>query len=95
MEFAGKITNISPIEEKGENKIRTITVEEQSWDYPQSGTFTFMNKTIPQTEKVSEWDDVEISFNIKSKEYQWKRYNWLNWYKIISNSKAKIEDSVF
>ncbi len=93
--FKGKVTNLLEVEtitsKKGETfQKQTIVVEEQKDKYPQSGAFEFFGKsyeTLAQS-GVKEGDEVEIAFNVDSREWKGRFFPSLKGYGIdvISSS---------
>lgn len=79
-----KIKEILPLETVGQKqtKKQVIVIEEVKDQYPQSVAVTFFWDKTDDLDRASVWDSVNVKYNINAKEYNWKRYNNINWWTI-------------
>jgi len=63
-------------------RIMDFVIEVQDQKYPQSIQFQLMNDRIAEMDKYSIGEELEVSFDIRGREYNGKYYNSLNAYKI-------------
>lgn len=78
MEFVWIVKYIWVVNEVWEKKykIRQFVVEETSEKYPQSCCFQlFWEDKVWYLNNIRIWDEVEIRYNIKCRESNWKHYN--------------------
>ena len=66
-------------------RVMDFVIEVQDQKYPQSIQFQLMNDRIAEMDKYSIGEDLEVSFDIRGREYNGKYYNSLNAYKIESS----------
>lgn len=86
MEFAGKIIHVTPLETIGEKQKRNLIIEEvKEGDYKNSVVVEFYWDKVALTTGYAEWDVVTVSINPRVREYNWKWYQTLSWWKITWN----------
>jgi single-strand DNA-binding protein len=66
-------------------RVMDFVIEVQDQKYPQSIQFQLMNDRIAEMDKYSLGEELEVSFDIRGREYNGKYYNSLNAYKIESS----------
>ena len=65
-------------------RVMDFVIETQDEKYPQSVQFQIMNDRISELDQYGIGEELEISFDIRGREYNGKYYNSLNAYKIVS-----------
>lgn len=66
-------------------RVMDFVIEVQDQKYAQSIQFQLMNDRIAEMDKYSIGEDLEVTFDIRCREYNGKYYNSLNAYKIESS----------
>jgi hypothetical protein len=65
-------------------RVMDFVIETQDEKYPQSVQFQIMNDRISELDQYGIGEELEISFDVRGREYNGKYYNSLNAYKIVS-----------
>ena len=65
-------------------RVMDFVIETQDEKYPQSVQFQIMNDRISELDQYGIGEELEISFDVRGREYNGKYYNSLNAYKIQS-----------
>ena len=84
-QISGKLTKIYPVETKGNNFQTQEFVLETQERYPQFVKFQLTQEMCGTIDKYNEGDQLNVSFNIRGREWQGKYFNNL--------SARKIENS--
>ncbi len=92
----GKIEKILS-EEKGVSRagnqwVKQEFVIETIDQYPKKVCFTLFNDKVGMASNVKPGDEVEVSFDVESREYNGKYYHSLNAWKIDKTSAGKVND---
>ena len=66
-------------------RVMDFVIETQDEKYPQSIQFQILNDRIAEMDKYSIGEELEVSFDVRGREYSGKYYNSLNAYKIESS----------
>lgn len=92
MNITGKITFKSDKEYVGQNQKekQQISVIEDA-QYPNSLTIDFLGDKVTQLAQVSVGDIVSVSINTRTNEYNGKRYNSINGWKVDLVKQAEEE----
>lgn len=93
LSIKGKIEKILP-EEKGVSKagnqwVKQEFVIETADQFPRKVCFTLFNDKVGLVANVNPGDEVDVSFDVESREYNGKFYHNLNAWKIDKSSPAK------
>lgn len=94
MEFTGQITHILEKEIVGQNDTpkQTIILEEVGSEYPNSIAIDFRKDKIELLTGKETGDVVNAKLNIKSREYNGRRYNSVNCWSLKLESKEEPKD---
>ena len=91
MEFTGLLIQKLPVQsgtsQKGEWKSQDIIIETVE-TYPKKIAINFYGDKINEIEKLNINDDVTITANVESREYNGKWYTKVSGWKIVVNKKA-------
>jgi len=94
--LTGIVTFVSPVETVGDNgtKKQTVVIKEQKDQYPQSGSFAFIGKTVEYSEVLNLGDEVTVKFNLSNREWDGKNYLSATGYyaEVIKSAPAVEED---
>jgi hypothetical protein len=86
LQIKGKIKQILPadsgVSRAGNEWKKQEFVIETADQFPKSVCFTLFNDKLPLLEKIAEGDEVEVSFNIESRDFNGKWYHNINAWKI-------------
>ena len=66
-------------------RVMDFVIQTPDEKYPQSIQFQILNDRISEMDKYSVGEELEISFDVRGREYNGKYYNSLNAYKIESS----------
>lgn len=66
-------------------RVMDFVIETPDEKFPQSIQFQVMNDRIQEMDKYSIGEELEVTFDIRGREYNGKYYNSLNAYKIESS----------
>lgn len=87
MKFKGKVINklsTETISTGWWEKTKQSVVLEEAVDKEYKGSIVidFWGDRVQQLANVQVWDVIDVSINSKSREYNWRWYNSLTWWKI-------------
>ena len=89
MEFKGKVIRKSQRLPAGQTEKVDIQFEELKEEYPNNLVVTFLwDKNVASTDDIDVGDTVGVDYNTKVSEYNGKRYNNINAWKITSLDKS-------
>lgn len=66
-------------------RVMDFVIETQDEKYPQKIQFQVLNDRIQEMDKFKTGEELEVTFDIRGREYNGKYYNSLNAYKIESS----------
>jgi hypothetical protein len=66
-------------------RVMDFVIQTPDEKYPQSIQFQVMNDRIQEMDKFTTGEEVEVTFDLRGREYNGKYYNTLNAYKIESS----------
>ena len=88
----GKVIYKSDQEQIKPDLVKTIlVVEEMKEEYPGSMAIDFINQWAKQVQSIEKWDLVEVEVNFRAREYNGKRYNSLNGWRIKTRNELTPE----
>ena len=74
-------------------KITIVVEEDTEKQYKESVAVDFIgDEKVANARTVSEWDTVEVKFNLSSSEYNWKYYNNIRWWFIKTEKSQPVKD---
>ena len=66
-------------------RVMDFVIQTPDEKYPQSIQFQVMNDRIQEMDKFTIGEEVEVSFDVRGREYNGKYYNTMNAYKVESS----------
>ncbi len=88
-EVTGRVTNIYPVEMIAEKPKQSFTIK-TSDQYPKDIAFECWGKTVEFLAKAKVGDEVTVSYDISSREYNNKWYTSAKAFKIVVNGTAQV-----
>ena len=78
------ILKSEPRQISDEFRVMDFVIQTPDEKYPQSIQFQLMNDRIQEMDKFTMGEELEVTFDLRGREYNGKYYNTLNAYKIES-----------
>ena len=79
------ILKLEPRQISDKFRVMDFVIQTPDEKYPQSIQFQVMNDRIQEMDKYSVGEELDVTFDIRGREYNGKYYNTLNAYKIESS----------